>query len=397
MTNDFDIGRGAASGRIGVPGSRTFVLGSKDLNLAHVEGDDFLREYARAAAVFGVAVPIVPATREYSEVKQVVDLTDYDILSADLVATGRAAPTFTGRTGWASLARVLKTTTMSVFWGFDFDAAGDVAYNYNVGQFNLTREGEITYGTETYSPDASRCLVIPDGAASARMSGVDNPPVPMMIKNTLSWWMKFDADKHAGSTGISPNVFSVWDANNGWAVSLVGVAGPGAHAWNPALTFRSGGVDSTVVIAGYTITASMPWTCFTIVYDNAKASPNKVHFFVNGVYVCNAAFAPAIPLLPGPTAPIQYGDPLLVGELDSILFLPLAVADANVIKLYEYCTIPLTVSFEWRMQILVDGCVLADRVIPATESERVLSDFSAPVRQYSGPHEVAFRLVWATV
>jgi hypothetical protein len=371
MSNDFDIGRGAASGRTGDAGARVFVLGAKDVNLAHVAG---------------------PGVDEYSEVKQVVDLTDFDLVMADLRTTGRSAGTYQGPAGWRILAA-------NELFRFDFDQPVDVAKNKVAGGFDLVRQGEMGYGVETYSPDATACRTISKGSAAAQLEGVNVPqafPAPDLKTYTLEWWMAFDCDQISDSSGVDPEILCTWDLNNGMRIRLVGAVGIGAHSWTVQISHRYGGITKSKSIAVYTITTSLPWSLFQLTFDDTLA--DTCLLYINGFYINASVGALHAPNQPAAGTPIVYGSPSLVGEVDATRLLDIAATAGQLMTSYDECvTAPAAIGHEWRMQILVDDVVLAERVIPETEDDRALSDFAAPVRQFRGPHEVAFRLVWATV
>jgi len=377
MTTEFDIGRGASSGRIGEAGARVFMLGQREeSNTVHVAG---------------------PGVDEYTEVKQIVDLTDVDLVVPEFRSTGHYTGTFTPRAGWWD------TWDPTELAQFDFDLPVDVALNKVPGGFSFTRQGEMQYGIETYSPDATACRVTPPGSVGAMLLGANTPhvfgvdPVPT---TTFEWWMKFDADEHATSNGVSPEILTMWDVNDGICVRLLGAAGIGAHSWALQFRVRVGGVTTNYAILGFAIVANRPWELYQLVFNSAAAPGDQLRLYIDGVLQGSAAAAMVAFARPPAGVPIQYGSPSLYGSIDAMRILDFALDTnpADLLLSYTECTsAPPAVEHEWLAQILIDGVVAVSRVIDKNESERDWWDFSAPVRHLTGPHEVAFRLVWHTV
>jgi hypothetical protein len=258
----------------------------------------------------------------------------------------------------------------------------------------------MEYSNESYSPNLSSCRKIPIGATTAEMLGSNSPQAfPAGMDNyTLEWWMKFDSDAHATSTGISPEIFSAHSATEGISVSLEGIAGPGAHQWLLRVEHVVLGVTNTYYIAGFVIDASRPWELYQLVYDFGAGVGDQLKLYINGVQVGAEAGAVVSPGRPSTSCPISYGSADLVGEIDSIRMLSSSLSGALLLDSYlERTTLPPPETYEWRMEILVDGATVIDRVIPEDETERSFADFSAPVRSFVGVHAVAIRLKYAKV
>jgi O-antigen/teichoic acid export membrane protein len=82
----------------------------------------------------------------------------------------------------------------------------------------------------------------------------------------------------------------------------------------------------------------------------------------------------------------------LVGGLSAVRLVGRRLDDAELAASWAECTSPpAAVPLAWRMQLLIDGVVFAERVIPEAEQRR-WTDWAIPVRRYTGAHDVAFRL-----
>ncbi len=366
----FDRDRGVRSGRV-IPsvitpadGERVFVLGA-----------EALEELAQV----GVG--------DYTEVTQNVDLTGIDLVGATLDTIG----TMMGQ--YQALAGFDYSDPLHVF-GFNFEVPNVPAANKVAGGFALTDAGDVESAKETYSPNESYCKEIPEGVGAATLVG-DNVPQafpPLMPEFTLQWWMNFRSDLYPSSTGISPEVLNAYQTLvGGLRLRLFGAAG--LHEWRFGLETHAPALSQLNLIGGFVIDAPQGWRLYTIRFDQTLAPPNQLEVFVDDALAAgclgNFPFAPAAP--PSP-ASIVYGDPELVGQVDDIRLISRWLSDVEIADSYAGCIAnPAPVDFKWTMQIRIDGRLCAERTI-ASDEQRRWTDFLAPVRLLTGPHEVAFRL-----
>ncbi|MGD2043585.1 MAG: hypothetical protein PVJ28_08045 [Acidimicrobiia bacterium] len=376
----FDVERGVAQGRIEPQsvtppdGENTFVLGADgDLEPAELGDGD------------------------YTEVKTIADLTDYDLVSATLDTLGVLMSQYQAKAGWANDADTL--------FHFDFDFGGDPTPNLISGGFDLSKAGDATTEEETYSPDGTYCRGVPVGSITGKMEGANTPQIYSadLDEFTLQWWMNFDSDSHPGSSGINPKVFSLIEGGvGGLEIFLSGVAGPSAHEWYLAMRHVNSATDESRVFnlgpggvgSGLVIDSSPGWKLYSVRFDIANGWPTQAELFENDVKV--AVAASAFSVAPAPASggqALQYAGINLWGEVDRVRLKDKWLSDSEITDAYNECVVaPSPVDHEWRMQILIDGRVYATRVIAADESRR-WTDIKAPVRLLSGEHEVAFRLM----
>lgn len=374
MATWFDRDRGIRSGRIQpqvvtpADGDNVFVLGAEGL------------------------VELIDASHgDYARVSQVVDLTDYDLLTANMQTIG----TIMGQ--YVRLASFQPEDNL-VFW-FDFNVGSDPSKNLRtgpgLGAFAMNMVGDIAPGVEPYSPNGTFCRNIPQGAGVAHMLG-DNLPQAFpgtMNEWALQWWMNFDTSVYPASTGISPVIFKALDSSGGLQVDLVGAAA--LHEWNFAITHGNGGTNQTIPILDYDMDAPEGWKMFTLRYEQALSPPNQCELFINDTRVggCATAFT-TTPVIAAPSSPtdVTYGHAELVGGIDDIRLLHRTLSDLEIANNYESCTENGTpMDFAWLMQIEINDRVYATRTIRPDE-RRTWADFIAPVRLLSGEHDVAFVL-----
>ena len=380
MGNWFDVARGEAQGRI-QPESITPPAG----------------EYTFVLGVDGDFEPAKIGDGDYTEVKAVADLTDYDLVSATLDTLGVLMSQYQAKAGWANDGDTLMH--------FDFDFGGDPTPNLISGGFDLVKHGETITEVETYSPDGTYCRGIPVGSLKAEMNGVNNPRAytSNLDEFTIQWWMNFLSDSHAGSSGINPLVFRLREAGTGGLqIGLSGAAGPSAHEWELYLRNDNGATSEIRLFdvgpggvgPGLIIDSNPGWHLYTVRFDITNGWPGQCELFEDATKV--AAAASAFSVQPAPaliTTPVEYGSFNLWGQIDRVRLKDKWMSDAEIAASFTECTVaPTPVDYEWRMQILIDGIVYATRVINPSEARR-WTDLKAPVRLLSGEHEVAFRLM----
>lgn len=370
----FDEERGARSGRVeraGAPeGARVFVLGAADPPRVSIVGPD-----------------------DFTEVRQIVDLTGYDLVGATMDTIGRALLPIQPPSGWPLDDGAL------LRWNLD-NPLGPVP-SVVPDRFPLLPEGDILPDTETYSPEQSYCRRIPVGSAAARLAGVMSalPSLATMDRWTLQWWQDWVGwPTVPTSWGVDLPVFSALSALHGLRVRWRGLAGPGAHRWYLMAATRdgSGGMSDTAFV-NYLLDPPLGWTQFTVVYDRFAPFPLGFRLYADAVLVDTGFAGPAAPLaMPPAGTAVEYGGPQLQSRFDQIRLLPdIALSDADVADSFAQCTtLPPPIALAWRMELLIDGERFAAREIPPAEQRR-WADFLAPCRQLVGPHEVAFRLTLA--
>jgi hypothetical protein len=368
MATWFDRDRGVRSGRI-IPsvvtppdGDHVFVLGAEALSeLAEVSGGDF------------------------TEVRQTVDLTGYDMLKATMDTIGTPMGQYQPKAGF--------DIDPDMLFGFDFNVGSGPSKNLVDGGFPMGMNGSIAVGKETYSPNGTYCRVIPVGAGAANMSGTNSPQAfPATLPEwTFQWWMNFDSSAYPVSTGVNPVVLDMSPSGTGGiSVVLAGVVG--LHKWE-VLVKQYSGIVETATIGGFEIDSPQGWNLYTLRYKHSNSPPTQLELFVETLLAGQATtpftVPPGQPLI---TQDVVYGNHELVGGLDDMRLISSRLSDLEVGLSWSGCVYnPAPIDHKWVMQISIDGRVYAERDIAAEERRR-WTDFYAPVRLLTGPHDVAFRL-----
>lgn len=339
----------------------------------------------------GVAEPAILAAGDYTEIKQIVDLTDWDVVAATMDTRGVVMGQTQPQPGFVS--------SPSDMWWFNYDVAIPHVPNLVDGAFGIDGAGDLEYGTETYSPAGTTCRVIPVGSISAQLAGVNTPqcfPASPLPKYTAQFWMNFDSVAHVTSWGVNPLIFySVDGTPQGIEFGLSGAIGMGAHSWRFAVTHHFGG-SSGVVFNGVVLdTPSWPWHLVSFVWDSTLPLADRLKMFIDDdptVNLPTVAMANS-PRAPAPGTPVIVASPGLWGGVDEMRMLSSALTPAEIAASYLATTSwPTPIDYEWVMQILVNAEVYVERVIAPSEQRRWI-DFRAPVRRLSGRSEVAFRLL----
>jgi len=380
MTTWFDRYRGINQGRIpsssAPDGDYIFVLGEKNPE-----------ELSRLTV------------GDYTEVRQLCDLTNYDFLKVTMDTIGQPYGSVILPATW--------TDSSSELFKFYFNDPSAQSVNevipagYSQG-FPLTSIGYVRNAVETYSGSDTYCRLIPAGnILPAHLIGVHNPTVstPLTTLNTytLQLWVNFNVDSHPTSWGVDFNLFRFFGqvGGNSYGIDLTmyGYTGPGAHTWYPFLTHYNGASSSGIALDPYDISTNQGWQMLTIVYDSSLAPVDRIHVYLNnkskGSPFSSISVSPAVPPNDGE---LQYGDQKCWGELDSLRMLDSAFDTVAVEESYDEMTTPgdqIDVGME--QFILIDGEVYAERLIHAGESRR-WTDFIAPIRHLSGQHEITFRM-----
>ncbi len=379
MGNWLDKERGILQGRIEPDGitppdqAHVFVLGAdSQTELATIGGGDF------------------------SELSQVVDLTDFDLVAATMDTIGVAMGQHQPMAGW-------KYNPNTLFL-FNLDYGADPVPNLREGWFDLTSQGDMKPAKETYSPDSTYCREIPKGSLTGKLTGVNAPQAlpPFLTQYTFQWWMNFSSDDHDGSTGINPLIWSMLSPGvGGIEVSLSGVAGPGAHEWYVSMRHVNWAADMTNLFnvgpggvgPGLVIDGSPGWHLYSIRFDLGLGWPNQCELFQDDILVAAAAaLFPSAPAQPAILQPLQYGDVDMWGQIDAVRLLDKHLLVHEIGWSHDDCVLqPAPVDFEWKMELRVDGETYMSRIIQPGEQRR-WRDIKAPVRRLVGEHEVGFRL-----
>lgn len=371
MANAFDRLRGRASGRIEpqtitADGAFVFVLGAEACSVASEL-----------------------AAGDYAAASQDVDLTNIDLVGANLRSVGVPMSTFVYPVGFEVVADTL------ALWNLREEYPS--AQNLVQPGPSLLAQAALSVGAETYSFDGSPCRTVPPTVAGGYLLGTNDPAIygpGALTAYTLELWLRFDADSHADSDGISPNVFALTEAGAGLAFSLAGEGGPGPqHRWWPRLTHVNGATTSVVLFTGHEITATNGWHLFTVVYDSALVGVARCKLYVDGVFVTNGASVMAVsPAAPTVAGEISVASASLWGDISQVRLSNTAHAAGAVLADYDLCVDEADQhEAVWWMEVRVDGDVYCRRQIEANE-DRSWTDFVAPVRHLSGVHTVEVRL-----
>jgi len=381
MITWFDRLRGAGQGR-SIPksftapdGSHVFVLGA----------DGALEE-----AVLSGGDPATLTPGDHSEITQVIDLSDWDLVAATMdtvgVAMGQAQPA----PGFPD--------DYDPLWHFNYDIGLPTARNLVAGGFDLVDQGDIEIANESYSPLLTRCRQVPIGSLSAQLLGANTPqwfPGGSLDNYTFQMWFDFDAVAHPTSWGVSPDLFRCVDGvPNGFSAQLGGAVGPGAHQWNVSVTHYYTGNTGSVFSAFTWDTPNPGWKLITVTWDRFAALWDRLLCYIDGNPTPLLPFSPVSnsPVAAAPGTPITAGDRELWGRFDEMRMLDVTLTPSEVVASYLACTsMPTPIDYEWLMQIIINAEVYAERVIVPGERRR-WTDFKAPVRHLTGPCEVSFRL-----
>lgn len=374
MTTWLDRLRGQGQGRtipqsfIAPDGDHVFVLGADGQHEPAILGDG-----------------------DFTEIKQLVDLTGWDLVAATLDTVGVVM-------GVEQPAPGFPDDTDNLWW-FNYDIPVPHARDLVDGAFPLDDDGDMTHGVETYSPEGTACRVIPVGSTTASLVGANTPqffPSPTLPQYTIQVWMFFDSDSVLGSWGWHPQIFSCADAPNGGLIfNLSGLAGALAHSWRFSVTHYNGGAAVSTSFGSPIIdTPSFGWHLVTLTYDDSLLLADRLKLYIDDdptPYLALGGMS-VTPAAPAAGTLIGVASPGLWGSVDEMRMLSRALTPAEIATSFlATTTMPTPIDYEWAMQIIINGEVYAERVIRADERRR-WSDFKAPVRSLSGVCEVGFRL-----
>ena len=349
-------------------------------------------EHIFVLGVDGSAETATLQSGDCTEIRQIVDLTDWDLVAATMDTIGVLMSQAQPQPGFADL---------DPLWWFDYDVGDPYSRVANrvAGAFALVARGDLEIGRETHSPAETFCRNIPIGG-TAFLEGVNTPqwmaPSPLDAY-TFQAWIDFDAVAHLSSAGINPIIFDCIDgALNGFRFIFSGSLG---HSWTVAVSHAAAGIV-TKAFAGYVIDSPNPgWTLFSLVWDISLPPADRLLLYIddNPIPYLPSSVMGASPVAPALGTPVIIGDPLLWGSVDEMRMLPQALSQSQISDSYlETTEWPTPVDFRWLMQILINDEVYAERTIVPQERRR-WTDFKAPVRHLSGACEVCFRLTLNTL
>jgi len=338
----------------------------------------------------GVLESAILTGGDYTEVKQVVDLTNWDLVAATMNTIGKVMGQAQAQPGLLVYHTPL--------WHFNYNIGTALERNLIDGAFDLENQGNMEVDNEDYSPVLTRCRKIPVGSTTAYMLGENTPQwcsLTWLDHYTFQMWLKFDAESHAASWGINPTLFKCVDGvPQGIDISLEGVVGP-PNKWRVKVTHHEGGGSASALFTPFVFeTPNRGWTLITICFDWTLPIAQRIRMYIDnnlGPYwpVVNMT---RVPKQPAVGTPVEVAHPDLWGMFDEMLLIPHMLSYSEMLDTYDAATImPTPVDYEWLMQIRVNGEVYGERVVRPGE-ERRWTDFKAPVRHINGEAEVAFRL-----
>jgi hypothetical protein len=339
---------------------------------------------------------------DWTEVRQVVDLTDYDLLAATLHTVGQWAGTYRRAPGWAAHPAEL--------WRFDGDApvpwlANRITPAGAPAGFSLHPQGTVEIGREEYTGAWTCCRIIPvDLYTEGCLRGTHAPPAaapgtalsaytlqvilyPALAAIPYSWGWDMPVVQYLDQIG---------GVQDGLRLDLLGTAGPGAQSWYPYVTHFAGGVSSGTACTPWTLAPPSAWCQLSLVYDAALGGGDRLRCYCNDVLVATAAAPPVCsPLVPPATGVLEIASGASWGAWDAVRLVQAALSPAEVAASWAAAQTPGPEQrARWLQQIRIDDAVYAERTLVPTEG-RCWTDFVAPVRRLTGPHVVAFRLILA--
>jgi hypothetical protein len=263
----------------------------------------------------------------------------------------------------------------------------------------LNPVGDLVADVETFSPEGGSCRRIPVGSVLSGLVGTNDADLGAGVMDdwTFQWWMDWTGyPTIPGSAGFSAVVADFQDpaTDSGFSITLHGAAGPGAHEWYFSVLNRGGGGASGTPFWVYRLDGPLDWTLFTVVVERLAVFPHSLRLYVNDSLVdTGMAGPPALTEMPGAGIPFYYGSESLQNRISRCRFIPNKAMDASeVAESYLQCIeLPPPIPLIWKMRIAIDGVSFAERTISPTE-RRQWTDFLAPCRNLSGPHEVSFQI-----
>lgn len=371
-----DRERGTAQGRI-VPSTLTPAAGTHVFALG---GD-------------AIQAPATLTRRAYSYIRQDVDLTDYDVVTATFETIGVPAAEFEIPN---RLLEVVGETV--VLWSL-FEDGWAGAIPDGRAEPRLAPVGTVAVGAETYSTSGRACRTFPSGGATAQLAGVNTPRLwaTTLPAYTFECFLDFRAGDYADSTGVNLDLFRCETAGGGGLrVYLAGVGG--GRSWLLTVDHTLGGVTQTQTCPSYAWATSDGWHHVALAYDVFAVGAAQLTLYIDGVLASLGADEVGLP----PGAPVAgealtVGHPGLWGALSQVRLSLVAVTPEDVAADYATCAAaPVTELAQWRMSLLIGSVEYCTRVIRPTEARRLV-DFRAPVRHLTGTHGVILRLLLEAV
>jgi hypothetical protein len=214
---------------------------------------------------------------------------------------------------------------------------------------------------------------------------------------TIQMWVRLDLDAIATSWGWNIPLVNYVDAtgvSDGVRLDMEGLTGAGAHGWYPYVTHYNAGSSDGTAFLDWIPTTSPGWMQITAVFNwAASPSSNRVRIYVNGALASLSVGIPSLqPRTPPSTGYLEIFGGNAWGAVDAVRMLDRALSGFEISASYSQAQTPgVPQTAQWVMEIRVDEMVYARRVVMPDERRR-WTDFSAPVRRLTGPHQVAFRL-----
>lgn len=367
----FDKERGINSGRI-IPedivpadGDHVFVLG---------------QERPAEEAVVGIG--------DFTSVRQLVDLTDFDFVKATFDTIGQATEDIPDNLAiWpADAAEIMR---------FELSDIGPGVVNSIPGGLSLTDAGNILHSTEAYSGHENVCRKVDTGLLSGgNVIGVNTPEIDSdpggeLTEATIQFWINLFLEDSPIVTSAPLARIGTGIGGTGFGVRVV--KNPGGFSFLGDDTLAMGNLGTL-----YEKTMNPGWEMVTVVYDKAlPLAGGRFKLYVNQNYLGHAPTpGPATDLLlPQSGNIIAFGTFLMPSELGPWRLLKKAMTHEEIGIAYQESTTGSTFKqVKWTQQILINGVVYAQRTIQATERRR-WTDFIAPVRRLNGLQEIEFRLL----
>jgi hypothetical protein len=381
MATWFDRNRGKRQGRI-----QPVDQSPADGDYVFLLGEDAPEEVAQIT------------TGDYTEVRQIVDLSDYDFVNATQKTIGRAVSVYAVAPSWARDAAEL--------FAFDFDTGTIRTLNLIAAGFALDSFGDISYPHETYTGARKRCRAVPvNTTVETHLMGVNTPaiatPLAALSAYTLQWWWNPSFDDIVTSWGWDFDVLRLDAVDEsdglryGLRLEMRGLTGAGAHSWSPYLTHYAGANQQGISLASlYAQDPSPGWQQLTLTYD-ASVSPatDRLTLYADKVSLGHPGTAMTVsPFTPPEDGAVQYAHKNGWGQWDSVRLLSRAMNASEVETSYDQATtFGLSSATKWIQRIIIDGDIYAERIL-RNDERRTWTDFMVPARHLLGEHEVAFRL-----
>lgn len=383
MTNWFDKYRGGASGRIeprsytAPDGQHVFLLGGEN-----------------------IPEPADLSPGDYTEVKQVVDLTDVDLVGAtfDTFGTVMSQDVTPGGSGqWPDEPEEL--------WKVYLDETLPAGAVNEVNPLMVVDpRPEMTAITEDFTVNGSPARRTQETDTPNNTGYRSSPAQALWPIGGLPSGYTFQTvirinPRTGGSTGVLQKMFT--NESAGLRVYIKGVTGPvDQYVFTVQHTFGYPPFSVAWDIPGWIFNAAIEspeWHLWTIICD-PSVNQFRLHKDGNQSPISVLGASPLYTLDGGGSGEIAMGDfpygyvPMNL-DFDAQRLLNKIMTPEEIEESHFNLTQPTisTDPLKWTMQIRIGGVIYAERTIGETEVRR-MRDFLAPVRNLTGKREVAFRL-----